>query len=302
MEEIVIVGGGPAGLTAAIYVQRAGKHAVVYEGNACGGQIINAAKVENYPSIIAMAGADFAVNLSEQAQKLGAEIRYEKVVGLEDKQDYKIVKTGAGDVSAKAVILATGASNRKLGLDGEKELLGRGVSYCATCDGAFFRGQTVAVVGGGNTALEDALFLSNYCAKVYIIHRNNEFKGDVQYVTELKQKNNVVVIPEANVTKLIGSDKLAQIEVTHHNGDKELLAVAGLFVAVGQVPGNGAFENLIKLDRFGYVEANENCLTNVPGVFVAGDARVKSVRQLTTACADGTVAALAAVSYIRNQK
>lgn len=301
MEDIVIIGGGPAGLTAAIYVQRAGKHAVVYEGNACGGQIINAAKVENFPAIADISGADLAVNMYEQAQKLGAEIRFEKVVGLEDKKDYKIVKTASGDVQAKAVILATGASNRKLGLERENELLGRGVSYCATCDGAFFRGQNVAVVGGGNTALEDALFLSNYCTKVYIIHRNTEFKGDVQYVTELSKKSNVVIIPEANVTRLMGENKLEKIEVTLNNGGKQLLEVNGLFVAVGQVPGNGAFANVIKLDRFGYVDANENCLTNVDGVFVAGDARVKSVRQLTTACGDGTIAALAAVSYIRNK-
>lgn len=301
MEDIVIVGGGPAGLTAAIYVQRAGKHAVVYEGNACGGQIINAAKVENFPAIADIAGADLAMNMYEQAQKLGADIRFEKVVGLEDKNDYKLVKTASGDIQAKAVILATGASNRKLGLERETELLGRGISYCATCDGAFFRGQTVAVSGGGNTALEDALFLSNYCTKVYIIHRNAEFKGDAQYVKELQQKNNVVIISEANVTKLLGDAKLEQIEVTQNNGTKQLLDVSGLFVAIGQVPGNGAFANVVKLDSYGYIAAAEDCQTNVPGVFVAGDARVKSVRQLTTACGDGTIAALAAVSYIRNK-
>ena len=302
MEDIVIIGGGPAGLTAAIYVQRAGKHAVVYEGNICGGQIINAAKVENYPSIEKMAGTEFAMNLTAQAEKLGVEIRYAKVVGLEDKGDHKLIKTTAGDVQAKAVILATGASNRKLGLEREKELLGRGVSYCATCDGAFFRGQNVAIVGGGNTALEDAMFLSNYCAKVYLIHRNAEFKGESQVVADLQQKDNVEFIMSANVTRLIGENKLQQIEVTLTNGGKRLLDVTGLFVAVGQVPGNGAFENIVNLDKFGYIDAGENCKTNVDGVFVAGDARVKNVRQLTTACADGTVAALAAVNYVRTAK
>ena len=299
MEDIVIVGGGPAGLTAAIYVQRAGKHAVVYEGNVCGGQIVNAAKVENYPSVEKIAGTDFALNLTAQAEKLGAEIRYEKVVGLEDKGDHKIVKTTAGDVETKTVILATGASNRKLGIEREKELLGHGVSYCATCDGAFYRGKNVAVVGGGNTALEDVLFLSQYCAKVYVIHRQPEFKSDAQYITELKQKANVELVMSATVTRLIGIDKLEQIEVTHNSGEKQVLDVSGLFIAVGHVPGNGAFENLIQLDKLGYVIAGEDCQTNVDGVFVAGDARVKTVRQLTTACADGTVAALAAINYVR---
>lgn len=301
MEDIVIIGGGPAGLTAAIYVERAGKHAVVFEGNVCGGQIINAAKVENYPSIAEISGADFAMNLYEQAKNLGAEIKFEKVVGIEDNGTYKTVKTTSGEVQAKAVILATGASNRKLGIDKEKEFIGRGVSYCATCDGAFFRNKNVAVVGGGNTALEDAMFLSNYCSKVYIIHRRAELRGEEKVIEELKQKFNVEFVLEANVTKLIGDGKLEQIEVSKNSGEIVNLDVSGLFVAIGQVPGNGAFENIIKLDAYGYIDAAEDCKTNVDGIFVAGDARVKTVRQLTTACGDGSVAALAAVSYVRNK-
>ena len=301
MEDVIIIGGGPAGLTAAIYVERAGKHALVFEGNVCGGQIVNAAKVENYPSIKEISGADFAMNLYEQAKNLGAEIKFEKVVGIYDNKNYKTVKTTTGEVQAKAVILATGASNRKLGIDKEKEFIGRGVSYCATCDGAFFRNKSVAVVGGGNTAIEDAMFLSNYCSKVYIIHRRTELRGEEKVIKELKEKSNVEFILEANVTKLIGDGKLEQIEITKNNGVTQKIDVSGLFVAIGQVPGNGAFENIIKLDSYGYVDATEDCKTNVDGIFVAGDARVKTVRQLTTACSDGTVAALAAINYLRNK-
>ena len=299
MEDIVIIGGGPAGLTAAIYVQRAGKHAVVLEGNAPGGQIINAPKVENYPSIKSISGVDFAQNLYEQAADLGAEIRFVKAVGIELENNKKIVKTNKGDIEAKVVILATGASNKKLGIDRESEFLGKGVSYCATCDGAFFKNKDVAVVGGGNTALEDALFLSNYCKKVYLIHRRDSFRAEQKFVDELKQKKNVEFVLNSNVSKLIGTKLLEEIEVTNTNGKKTNLKVGGLFVAVGQVPGNGAFENIINLDSFGYVSADESCKTNVDGIFVAGDARTKQVRQLTTACSDGTTAAIAAINYLK---
>ena len=299
MEDIVIIGGGPAGLTAAVYVQRAGKHAVVLEGNAPGGQIINAPKVENYPSIKSISGVDFAQNLYEQAADLGAEIRFVKAVGIELENNKKIVKTNKGDIEAKVVILATGASNKKLGIDRESEFLGKGVSYCATCDGAFFKNKDVAVVGGGNTALEDTLFLSNYCKKVYLIHRRDSFRAEQKFVDELKQKKNVEFVLNSNVSKLIGTKLLEEIEVTNTSGKKTNLKVSGLFVAVGQVPGNGAFENIINLDSFGYVSADESCKTNVDGIFVAGDARTKQVRQITTACSDGTTAAIAAINYLK---
>lgn len=301
MEDIIIVGGGPAGLTAAIYIERAGKHAIVYEGAAVGGQIVTAANVVNYPGIKSISGADFALDLFEQAKALGAEIRFEKVVGIQNKGDkHKVVKTDKGEIECKAVILATGAQNRKLGVNGEDRLLGKGVSYCATCDGMFFKGKEVAVVGGGNAALEDALYLSNSCKKVYLIHRRNELRGSEGTAQELKKRKNVEFVLEANVTKLVGEKSLEQIEVTKLDGTKLLLNVSGLFIAVGQVPGNGAFANLITLDNFGYVAAGEDCKTNIPGIFVAGDARTKMVRQLTTAGADGSTAGLSAVNYIRN--
>ena len=300
MEDVVIVGGGPAGLTAAIYVQRAGKHAVVLEGAVCGGQILTASNVVNYPGIKQISGVDFAQELAEQTIALGAEIRYVKAVSIEDKgEKHKVVHTTDGDIECKAVILATGASNRKLGAPREDAFLGRGVSYCATCDGMFFRGKDVAVVGGGNTAIEDAKFLSNYCRKVYLIHRRNELRGDAGAAEELKEKENVEFVLEANVTNLLGDDRLEQIEVTKLDGSKFVLDVSGLFIAVGQVPGNGAFANLVKLDNFGYIDAGEDCKTNVPGIFVAGDARTKIVRQLATAAGDGATAGLAAVNYVR---
>ena len=299
MEDIVIVGGGPAGLTAAIYVERAGKHAVVYEGNVCGGQIINASKVENYPSIQEISGADFALNLYNQAVKLGVEVRFDKVVGISEGKGFKVVKTSNGSIKTKAIILATGAFNRKLGIDNENKFLGKGISYCATCDGAFYKNKNVAVIGGGNTALDDVLYLSNLCSKVYLIHRREEFRGNQETVKVLKKKTNVEFVLNSNVSKLIGENKLEKIEVINNAGKKSNIEVSGLFVAIGQVPGNGAFENVIKLDDYGYIVAGEDCKTNVEGIFVAGDARNKQIRQLTTACSDGTIAAINAVNYIR---
>lgn len=300
MEDIVIVGGGPAGLTAAIYVQRAGKHAIVYEGNVPGGQIMTAAVVVNYPSIKSISGAEFSQNLYEQALALGAEVRFAKVVGLSVDGEKKIIQTTDGTIEAKSVILATGASNRKLGIEKEADFIGRGVSYCATCDGAFFKGKNVAISGGGNTAIEDAIYLTNHCKKIYLIHRRNELRADQILVDELKSKPNVEFVLEANVTKILGKDHVEGIEVTKLTGEKRVLDVEALFIAIGQVPGNQAFANVVTLDDYGYIIAAEDCKTNIPGVFVAGDARIKSVRQLTTACSDGTVAAIAAVNYVRN--
>ena len=295
MIDIGIIGAGPAGLAAAIYAERAGKHAVLFEAQMYGGKIVNVLKVANYPAIKEISGFDFATNLYEQAINLGAELKKAKVVGIEDKGDYKILKTNEGNFDVKAVIIATGASNKPLGVDNEVNYIGKGVSYCATCDGAFFKGKDVAVVGGGDTAFEDALFLTNYCNKVYLIHRRDEFKAEQSFVDELKKKNNIEFILNSTVTKLNGDSKLESIEI---NNDKTI-EVAGLFIAVGIIPSNTAFENVVDLDNMGFVVAKEDCITKTPGVFVAGDTRVKNVRQLTTACADGAVAALAACNYIK---
>ncbi len=299
MYDIIVVGAGTAGLSAAIYGVRAGKKVLVLEEKSYGGQIINTPEVENYPGIKNISGFEFATNLYEQAKSLGAEIAYERVKQILDGEDKKQVITGEKTYEAKSVIIATGAKNRPLGLEREKEFIGAGVSYCATCDGMFFRGKDVAVVGGGNTALEDTTFLSNYCNKVYLIHRRDEFRGDEHSVNRLKQKENVEFVMESRVTELAGEGRLDAITVEHiPTGELRNISVAGLFVAIGQMPDNEAFRELIDVDVAGYICATEDCKTKVPGVFTAGDCRTKTVRQLTTAAADGAVAALAACEYI----
>ena len=307
MADVIIIGAGPAGLSAAIYVQRAGKQAMVLEAMSFGGQIVNTPEVENYPGISKISGFDFAMALYEQATSLGAEIVFDKALGIEVVQEdadggkpMKRVMTESGTAyEAPAVILATGAKNRKLGIDREQELTGNGVSYCATCDGAFYKGKAVAVNGGGNTALEDALFLSNYCSKVYVIHRREGFRGEPSSLEALRAKENVEFVLNATVTDLIGEPKLSAVEVTDKvTGEKKQLPVEGLFIAIGQEPENLGFENVVALDPMGYISAGEDCVTGTPGVFTAGDCRTKAVRQLTTAASDGAVAALAACSYI----
>ena len=300
MADVIIIGAGPAGLSAAIYVQRAGKSALVLEAMTYGGQIINTPEVENYPGIQKISGFDFATALYEQAVSLGAELVFDRAEKIEKKEELLQVTTAGGSVyEAKAVILATGAKNRKLGIEREQELTGRGVSYCATCDGAFYKGKPVAVNGGGNTALEDAMFLSNYCSRVYVIHRREGFRGEPQALEALRAKDNVEFVLNATVTGLLGEPKLTGVEVTDKlTGETRELEVEGLFVAIGQEPENHGFENVVDLDPLGYISAGEDCTTGTPGVFTAGDCRTKAVRQLTTAASDGAVAALAACSYI----
>ena len=299
MEDIVIIGAGTAGLSAAIYARRAGKKAVVLEAMTYGGQIINTPDIENYPGIKHISGFDFATGLYEQATALGAEIKFEKVTGIELSSDgTKTVKTSSSEYKTKAVILATGAKNRPLGLDREEELTGSGVSYCATCDGAFYKGKTVAVNGGGNTAIEDAAFLSSLCKKIYLIHRRDKFRADAADVEKLKAKENVEFILDSTISRLEGDDTLTGIEIHNvKNAVKQHLDIDGLFIAVGQIPDNSAFADVAELDEKGYIKAGEDCRTKTPGIFTAGDCRTKTVRQLTTAASDGAVAALAACSY-----
>ena len=299
MFDIIIVGAGPAGLTAAIYGRRASKSVLVLEAKAWGGQIINTPDIENYPVVAHISGFDFANQLYEQAKALGAEIVLDKAVELRDLGDRKEVVTPRQTYEARTVILATGSENRKLGVEGEDRLVGRGVSYCATCDGNFFRKKVVAVAGGGNTAVEDALYLADLAEKVYLIHRRDSFRADAALVSKLKERENVELVLNSNVTKLLSDGRLCGVEVTDKlTGETRTLDVAGLFVAVGQVPENQNFAGLIDLDAGGYAVAGEDCLTKAPGVFVAGDNRTKEVRQLITAAADGAVAATAAIKYL----
>lgn len=310
MKDVIIIGAGTAGLTAAIYALRAGKSVLVLEQGTYGGQIVNTPKVENYPGIEQISGYEFASGLYRQAEKLGMEYRSEKVTDLrlEDNAEAgeelssasveagnKIVETTKQSYHAKAVILATGAKNRPLGVEGEAEYTGRGISYCATCDGMFFRGKKVAVVGGGNTALEDAAFLSNYCEKVYLIHRRETFRGEEKLVGELQKKDNVEFLLNKTVQALEGETTLQAVILRDKiSGEESRLEISGLFVAIGQIPENEVFAKLVDLDENGYILAGEDCRTSVEGIFAAGDCRKKTVRQLTTAAADGAVAALAA--------
>ena len=299
MYDIVVVGAGTAGLSAGIYGRRAGKSVLILEQTTYGGQIINTPDIENYPGIAHVSGFEFAQGLYDQAVGLGVEYRADTVTGLEDADGKKIVHAASGDVEAGAVILATGAKNRPLGLDREQEMIGSGVSYCATCDGAFFRKKDVAVVGGGNTALEDAAFLANYCNKVYVIHRRDQFRGDERDVQKLQEKENVEFVLDSVVEEIIGEEMVEGIRVKNvKSGEVRSLDIRGLFIAVGQMPDNRAFAGLVDLAEGGYIEAGEDCLTKTPGVFAAGDCRTKTVRQLTTAAADGAVAALAAAKYL----
>ena len=300
MYDIIIIGAGPAGLTAAIYARRASKSVLVLEALSYGGQIINTPDIENYPAAMHISGYDFATKVYEQAQELGAEFVFEKAVGIKDNGDTKEVITDDNTYTAKAIIIATGSENRKLGVENEDKLVGRGISYCATCDGAFYRGKKVAVVGGGNTALEDALYLADLAETVYLIHRRDAFRGDESTVNALKERNNVKFIYNSNVTKLIAEKRLTAIEVTDKNTNEvTTIELNGLFVAVGRIPENQNFAQLIKLDDSGYVSAGEDCITNVPGIYAAGDNRTKSVRQLVTAAADGAVAATEAVRFVQ---
>lgn len=292
MKDVIIIGAGTAGLTAAVYALRAGKSVLVLEQGTYGGQIINTPKVENYPGIEEISGYEFASGLFRQAEKLGMEYRSEKVAAV---RPDRVVETSEGSYQAKALIVATGAKNRPLGLEKEAEYVGKGVSYCATCDGMFFRGKKVAVVGGGNTALEDAAFLSNYCEKVYLIHRREEFRGEEKLAEELRGKENVEFLLNKTVQALEGSSVLRAVTLYDKvSGDISRLEISGLFVAIGQTPETEAFAGLLQCDENGYILAGEDCRTNIEGIFAAGDCRSKTVRQLTTAAADGAVAALAA--------
>lgn len=300
MHDIVVIGGGPAGLTAALYAARAGKSVLVLEQAGFGGQIALSPRVENYPGIPHMAGNLLADALVEQVLAQDVDVEVETVTAFSGENGAFTVTTEDGDHPCRAIILATGVTHRHLGLEGEEELVGRGVSYCAVCDGAFYHGRRVAVVGGGDTALQDALFLSATCAHVTLIHRRDQFRGEEKLVRQLQGCKNVDILLSHVPVSLDSLDgELRGVALRDlKTGEEFNLAVEGLFLAVGQEPHNGQFADLIRLTAGGYVDAGEDCRTNVPGVFVAGDCRMKEVRQLTTAVGDGAVAALAACKYV----
>lgn len=300
MYDIIIAGGGPAGLTAATYARRAGKSVLVIEKNAFGGQITWSPKVENFPSVVSISGTELGDRLLEQAMEQGADVELEEVIGVSVDGDIKTLRCESGaEFQGRALIIATGAKPRALGLPREKELVGSGVCFCAVCDGAFYKGCDVAVNGGGNSALQDAVLLSEKCSKVYLIHRRDSFRGEAALVEVLRKKSNVEFVLETSVTALEGENELTAITV-NQKGAERRIPVQGLFVAIGHAPDNGIFSELVELDRAGYAASGESCMTKSPGVFVAGDCRAKSVHQLTTAVADGSVAALAACAWLEN--
>lgn len=302
MYEILIVGGGPAGLTAAIYAARAGKHVAVLERESTGGQIISAPLVENYPGIPSVSGTELARQMTEQACTFGAEIVYTETVGLEKTPaGFRILCTD-GVREAKTVILATGAAHRRLDLPWETALTGCGISYCAVCDGAFYEGADVAVVGGGDTALQDALFLANTCRSVTLIHRRNAFRASPHLVSCAERQENIRILRNYTVQKFLQRGGILHgVEILHtETGNVEQLAVDGLFVAIGQTPQSTPFLESIAAENDYYL-AGEDTKTSLPGVFAAGDGRKKQVRQLTTAVSDGAAAALAACRYLEEQ-
>lgn len=302
MYDVIIIGGGPAGLTAAVYCRRAGKTVLVIEKAAFGGQITWSPRVENFPTIGSISGAELGDRLMGQAMDQGAEVELDEVSAVRDGAVKTVETVSGAEYQAIAVVIATGAKPRELGLPGEENYIGNGECFCAVCDGAFYAGHPVAVMGGGNAALQDAVMLSEKCSRVYLIHRRAEFRGEEKLVEILRGMPKVEFVLESRITALLGEDTLTGVEVTDVAGAKRELAVDGLFVAVGHEPVNGPFSALMDLDEGGYAASGEDCLTKTPGVFTAGDCRRKKVRQLTTAAADGSVAALAACAYIDGLK
>ena len=303
MYDIIIIGAGPTGLTAALYGLRADKKVLIIEKENFGGQITFSPKVENYPSQMQISGSELAQLMLDQVVEHGADIELSEVIGILDEGNKKTVVTEFGEFEGLSVIIAVGSKHRQLGLPRENDLVGKGVSYCAVCDGAFFNGMDVAVVGGGNTALQEAIMLSEYCTHVTIIQNLSTMTGEGRLVAALEKKDNVTMIYDTVVEELLGEEELNGLTLRNTKTEEtSSLSVSGLFVAIGQVPKNECFTNVTALNEYGYITADERCLTDTAGIFVAGDCRTKQVRQVTTATGDGAVAALAACRYVDNLK
>lgn len=297
MYDIIIIGGGPAGLTAALYACRANKKTLVIEKETFGGQITFSPKVENIPGFISLTGNEFAEKLVEQVLEQGADVESCEAIEIRD-GEIKTVVTDDGEYQGKSVIIATGAKHRMLGIDREERFVGEGISFCAVCDGAFYKNKTVAVVGGGNSALQEAILLSDTAKKVYVVQNLDFFTGEKKLVEQLEKLDNVEIILGVTVDSFVGDNELEGIVIKNSAGETRKLELDGLFVAIGLIPQNEAFKNVVKLDGRGYAEVDESCETETKGIFVAGDCRTKKIRQVTTAAADGAIAALAACDYV----
>ena len=301
MYDIIIVGGGPEGLTAALYALRANKTVLVIEKGSFGGQITYSPKVENIPGFISVTGNEFAEKLVEQVLEQGADTECTEVTKITDGKVKTVFTEDGEEYTAKAVIIATGAKHRMLGLPREESFVGEGISFCAVCDGAFYENKTVAVIGGGNSALQEALLLSDLAKKVYVIQNLDYLTGEEKLSAQLAQKENVEVITGSIVEELLGDSELEGIVIKKtSSGETKSISLDGMFIAIGLLPQNESFANVLKLDERGYAASTEECLTKTEGIFVAGDCRSKKIRQVSTAAADGAVAALAACDYIKD--
>lgn len=302
MYDVIIVGGGPAGMTAALYALRNGKTALVIEKAGFGGQITHSPKVENFPGTLSMSGNEFADHTLEQILAQGADIEFENVTGIESADDHKVVVTEEGGrYDGRTVIIAAGVKHRMLGLEGEEDLVGEGISFCAVCDGDFYKGKTVCVAGGGNSALQEAILLAEKCREVIMLQDLDFFTGEKRLQDVLFSRENVRAVTGCHITKLIAENKEFKGVEIETGGEKRRIECDGLFVAIGLIPENEPFAELADLNDYGYFDSDEQCLTHTPGIFVAGDCRSKRIRQLTTAVADGAVAALAACRYLNEQ-
>jgi thioredoxin reductase (NADPH) len=297
--DIVIIGAGIAGMTAAIYAKRAGKNVLILEQKTHGGQILNSTSIANWPGEIRISGPELSEKIYHQVNNLGINILYETVLSINNAGNQFTIKTDESEYSSSTIIIAVGSSEKELGVSGEKELTGKGVSYCATCDGAFYKDKTVAVIGGGNTALYDALYLSDIAKKVYLIHRRDEFRGDEILVEKLQSKDNIETLLGWNVTKIEGDQSVNRIEIKSTTNNVKTIDLDGVFVAIGRAPKTELFRNLVDIDENGYITAGEDCHTSKDGIFVAGDCRTKNLRQLITAASDGATAATEAVKFLR---
>ncbi|MBP5293120.1 MAG: FAD-dependent oxidoreductase [Clostridia bacterium] len=301
MHDIIIVGGGPAGMTAALYAQRNGKTALVFEKTGFGGQITHSPRIENYPGTLSMSGNELADKMLEQILAQGAEIEFETVTSVTEENGLKIVKTEEGGrYEAKAVIIATGVKHRMLGLENEDQYIGEGISFCAVCDGDFYKGKTVCVAGGGNSALQEAILLSEKCKEVIILQDLPNLTGEQRLQDILNVRPNVQIRTSVKIDSLITqNDAITGLNISSRiDGSKDSVGCDGLFVAIGLIPENESFKNLADLNAYGYFDSDEQCTTRTPGIFVAGDCRSKRIRQITTAVSDGATAALGACLYI----
>lgn len=301
MHDIIIIGAGIAGMTAAIYARRAGLGALIIEKNIYGGQMVQTADIDNYPGVPSVGGAELSMTVYQQAEALGAEFVFDTVTALEQSRESWKVTCAGGEYNAKAVIFANGATHRRLGCKGEDEFAARGVSYCATCDGSFFRGKDVAVVGGGNTALEDALFLANMCSKVYLIHRRSQYRADRVLADAAGERDNIIPVLDSQVEEILGEGTVTAVRTVSNDGQGRTLEVSGVFIAVGVQPDTDLLRGIAPRDESGYILADENGETGIDGLYAAGDCRSKRLRQIVTAAADGANAAFSAANYINRK-